>query len=116
MGMEQLTRFHLMTTVWIIFLLAFTMAGAGNVYHNQFAVQVKGGNEVADKIAERHGLENKGQIGNLNEHFLFESHKLEKRSAEPCPTTHSKLSSDPDVSWCEQQVEQTRVKRGGGDL
>ena len=68
-----------MTTVWIIFLLAFTMAGAGNVYHNQFAVQVKGGNEAADKVAERHGLENKGQIGNLNDHFLFESHKLEKR-------------------------------------
>ena len=77
--MEPLSKVQYMTTVGTFFLFVFTMAGADKVYHNQFAVQVKGGKEAADKIAQRHGLENKGQIGNLEDHFLLESQKLEKR-------------------------------------
>ena len=49
------------------------------VYHNQFAVEVKGGKEEADAVAERHGLVNLGQVGALVGHFLLESNKLEKR-------------------------------------
>ena len=55
------------------------MAEGGKVYLNQFAVEVDGGMEAADAIAEKHGLVNKGQIGALDGHFLFESHKVEKR-------------------------------------
>ena len=44
-------------------------------YHNQFAVQVSGGEE----LARRHGLEFRGGIGSLKDHYLLEANYLEKR-------------------------------------
>ena len=66
------------TLVNLLLLLAHTMSSE-KVYHNQFAVEVKGGKEVADQLADRHGLVNTGQIGALEGHFLLESHTIEKR-------------------------------------
>eukprot|EP00092_Neocalanus_flemingeri_P010889 GFUD01011728.1.p2 GENE.GFUD01011728.1~~GFUD01011728.1.p2 ORF type:complete len:109 (+),score=43.49 GFUD01011728.1:157-483(+) len=99
----------------LLLLLPHVMSGE-KVYHNQFAVEVEGGKEAADQLAERHGLVNTGQIGALEGHFLLESHKIEKRSAEPCATTHGLLASDPEVKWFEQQTELGRSKRGRSDL
>ena len=52
------------------------------VYHNQFAVHVEGGKEVADKLAEKMGFVNTGQIGALDDHYLWEAHHIEKRCAD----------------------------------
>merc|ERR1711936_992615 len=90
-----------------------SMTGADNVFHNQFAVQIKGGEDAADGIASRHGLLNRGSIGGLQGHYLFESPHIKKRSAEPCSETRAKLESDQDILWFEQQKELTRQKRGG---
>ena len=51
-----------------------------DVYHNHFAVHVKGGLEAADRIAQRYGFENNGQIGSLEDHYLFQHHRVHKRS------------------------------------
>jgi len=80
-------------------------------YHNQFAVQVDGGDDAAEAVAAAHGLDNKGQIGNLPGHYLMEAKHLQKRSAERCQETHSKLESDPKVLWFEQQKSLKRKKR-----
>ena len=48
-------------------------------YHNQFAVQVDGGDDAAEAVAAAHGLDNKGQIGNLPGHYLMEAKHLQKR-------------------------------------
>ena len=74
-----------------------SMTGADNVFHNQFAVQIKGGDtagvlaggdaannviageDAADVIASRHGLLNRGSIGGLQGHYLFESPHIQKR-------------------------------------
>ena len=48
-------------------------------YHNQFAVQVSGGTKGAEEVARRHGLEFRGPIGNLTDHYLLEASHLEKR-------------------------------------
>ena len=68
-----------MNLIRLILLLSVLKMSAKKVFHNQFAIQVEGGKEVADQVAERHGLVNIGQIGNLENHFLLESHKIEKR-------------------------------------
>ena len=48
-------------------------------YHNQFAVQVSGGTKGAEEVARRHGLEFRGPIGSLEDHYLLEASHLEKR-------------------------------------
>ena len=62
----------------LVSVITITMA-AQKVYHNQFAVEVEGGKDAADALAEKHGLVNLGQIGALQGHFLLESARLEKR-------------------------------------
>ena len=109
--------------------LSLGMASGQEVYHNQFAVELAGGDELAEVVALRHGLLYMGKVGDLSGHYLFQSQHLEKRfdtevkycfssddifrSAEPCQETRAKLESDPDVVWFEQQKELSRRKRGG---
>ncbi|XP_076044014.1 furin-like protease 2 [Oratosquilla oratoria] len=83
------------------------------MYHNQFAVHIKGGTSAADVVANKHGFTNLGQIGSLDDMYLFEHQHVHKRSADPSPHHHQKLHSDPQVLWVEQQVEKRRVKRDG---
>ena len=50
------------------------------IYHNQFAVHVPAGEAVAEQVAARSDMENIGQIGDLENFFLFTSHQINKRS------------------------------------
>merc|ERR1711953_1581502 len=87
--------------------------GEEKVYHNQFAVELAGGDDLAEVVALRHGLLNMGKVGELKGHYLFQAQHIQKRSAEPCQDTRAKLESDPSVLWFEQQQELSRKKRGG---
>ena len=55
------------------------MAEGDGVYHNQFAVEVDGGDDVADAVAARHGLLNLGSVGDLKGHYLFKANHIQKR-------------------------------------
>ena len=48
---------------------------------NEFAVYVPAGSEVADRLAAKHGFHNTGQIGDLQDYFLFQHHRIRKRAA-----------------------------------
>ena len=48
-------------------------------YHNQFAVHVPGGRDVADTVAQEHGLQLVDTIGALDDHYLLEAPHLKKR-------------------------------------
>ncbi|XP_064106409.1 furin-like protease 2 isoform X1 [Macrobrachium nipponense] len=85
----------------------------GDVFHNQFAVHIPEGANAAQEIASTHGFSNLGQIGSLENYYLFEHPHVHKRSAEPSDHHHETLSSDPRVMWVEQQKEKKRVKRDG---
>ncbi|KAK3097564.1 hypothetical protein FSP39_010877 [Pinctada imbricata] len=80
-------------------------------YLNQYAVHIRGGRSVADAVARKHGFINGGQIGELEDYYLFHHHGIKKRSANPSHEHHSLLSKEPEVRWVEQQVSQKRVKR-----
>ena len=71
----MLNRFVLLVLVPLLCSLVM----AASEYHNQFAVQVSGGKREAEEVARRLGLEFKGGIGNLEDHYLLEASHLEKR-------------------------------------
>lgn len=82
-----------------------------DIYMNQFAVRVTGGRDAADRVASKHGFVNLGQIGSLKDYYLFEHHRISKRSTDHSAHHHSLLESDPNVGWFQQQVELKRRKR-----
>ena len=82
-------------------------------FHNQFAVLVPRGEEMANQLAHRHGFKNLGQIGDLENYYLFEHSRIQKRSTTASDLHAYLLTQEPDVKWWEQQVEKKRVKRDG---
>ncbi|XP_050425333.1 neuroendocrine convertase 1-like isoform X2 [Adelges cooleyi] len=98
----------------ILVLLVEQVASAvpgANKYTNQFAVRVAGDVGQADRLAKKHGFVNRGQIGSLDQFFLFEHAHVHKRSINADEKYHSKLKSDPQIIWFEQQYELKRFKR-----
>ncbi len=95
----------------LLVLLLLARSAEPVVFHNQFAVHVKGGARKADEVAARHGFVNVGQIGSLEDHYLLEQPRLRKRSAEESGEHVGRLDDDPEVEWFEQQTERRRVKR-----
>eukprot|EP00095_Tigriopus_kingsejongensis_P009291 snap_masked-scaffold175_size286436-processed-gene-1.14 protein:Tk09291 transcript:snap_masked-scaffold175_size286436-processed-gene-1.14-mRNA-1 annotation:"furin-like convertase" len=84
-----------------------------NIFHNQFALFIPKGQDTADALAAKHGFVNLGQIGALDNYFLFEHARLRKRSALPARGHSLLLTEEPEVEWFEQQEERRRVKRDG---
>ncbi|XP_025076934.1 furin-like protease kpc-1 [Pomacea canaliculata] len=81
------------------------------VYLNKVAVHVRGGLQAANRVARDAGLRNIGQIGSLEDHYLFEIPNRQKRSSERSHEHHAALSTHPEVHWFEQQVAKVRTKR-----
>jgi hypothetical protein len=81
------------------------------VYINQFAVHIEGGHHVASRVARETGFTNLGQIGTLEDHYLFEAPHRKRRSASPSHDHHAALEEHEQVHWFEQQVAKSRKKR-----
>ena len=97
---------------WLMFMISLDVADPANdIYHNQFAVHIPAGKETADAVASKHGFVNLGQIGSLENHFLFEHPRISKRSTDLSLEHHGNFADDADVVWFEQQKELKRKKR-----
>ncbi|XP_030564586.1 furin-like protease 2 isoform X2 [Drosophila novamexicana] len=83
------------------------------IYTNEFAVHIPAGKYVADSIAGKYGFTNKGQIGALDDYYLFQHHRVSKRSLRSSRKHHSALKSEFEVKWLQQQHEKIRRKRDG---
>uniref|UniRef100_A0A3Q0QVV0 Proprotein convertase subtilisin/kexin type 5b n=1 Tax=Amphilophus citrinellus TaxID=61819 RepID=A0A3Q0QVV0_AMPCI len=81
------------------------------IYTNHWAVRIAGGPEVADRIAEKYGYRNMGQIGALKDHYHFFHSRTIKRSTLSSRGRHSFISMEPKVEWIQQQVVKRRIKR-----
>lgn len=81
------------------------------IYTNHWAVRIAGGPEVADRIAEKYGYRNMGQIGDLRDHYHFFHSRTIKRSTLSSRGRHSFISMEPKVEWIQQQVVKRRIKR-----
>jgi len=82
-----------------------------NTFLNEFAVFIPAGEKVANELASRHGFINTGQIGDLDDYYLFEHRRISKRSANESVEHNVLLTREPEVKWFEQQLELKRVKR-----
>ncbi|XP_017011802.3 furin-like protease 2 isoform X4 [Drosophila takahashii] len=83
------------------------------IYTNEFAVNIPAGKHVADVIATKHGFINKGQIGSLDNYYLFQHHHVSKRSLRSSRKHQGALRSENEVKWMQQQHEKVRRKRDG---
>lgn len=96
----------------VILLIAKSLAlGGDKIYTNEYAVYIPGGEEEATRLAEKHFFKNKGQIGELENYFLFEHKRLSKRSTRPSVDEHANLAKEIGVEFIEQQHLKKRVKR-----
>ncbi|KAH8408854.1 hypothetical protein KR009_002398 [Drosophila setifemur] len=83
------------------------------IFTNEFAVNIPAGKNVADDIATKHGFVNKGQIGALDDYYLFQHHHVSKRSLRSSRKHQGALRSESEVKWMQQQHEKVRRKRDG---
>uniref|UniRef100_W5U9N0 Furin-1 n=1 Tax=Ictalurus punctatus TaxID=7998 RepID=W5U9N0_ICTPU len=79
------------------------------VYTNTWAVHISGGEEEANRIAQKHGFINHGNI--FGEYYHFRHRRVVKRSLSQHRGTHIRLHREPQVKWTEQQVVKPRKKR-----
>ncbi|XP_071965546.1 proprotein convertase subtilisin/kexin type 5-like [Antedon mediterranea] len=91
--------------------LPFLSVVVGELYSNQFAVHVSGGEKVASSLALKYGFRYHGQIGELEDRYLFTHDKLSKRSAEISNGYHMQLAQESQVHFVEQQTLLHRSKR-----
>ncbi|KAK3588783.1 hypothetical protein CHS0354_011991 [Potamilus streckersoni] len=98
--------------ILLIFICLISCQGTlGDIYLNKFAVHVRGGREVAERLAEQYGHRLVAPIGSLEDHYLFEHPRVRRRSVNPHRYHHRKLSEHPQVHWVEQQKLLSRKKR-----
>ena len=92
-------------------ILLFCISVIKATFHNQFALFIPSGPKNAEILASKHGFVNLGQIGSLDNYYLFEHPRLQKRSAQSSQNHTIQLLLEPEVKWAEQMVEKRRVKR-----
>uniref|UniRef100_A0A8D3DF75 SPC3 n=1 Tax=Scophthalmus maximus TaxID=52904 RepID=A0A8D3DF75_SCOMX len=82
------------------------------IYTNDWAIRIRGDLESVNRIAEKYGFTNTGQIGDLKGYYSFRHHETTNRS------TTTRLCVSFKVEWLQQQVVQRREKRNSraGDI
>uniref|UniRef100_A0A665V2H2 Peptidase S8/S53 domain-containing protein n=1 Tax=Echeneis naucrates TaxID=173247 RepID=A0A665V2H2_ECHNA len=73
------------------------------IYTNDWAIRVRGDLQSVNRIADKYGFTNMGQIGELKRYYRFCHHKTANRS--------SVSNKEVTVEWLQQQVVLRRVKR-----
>uniref|UniRef100_H0X116 Neuroendocrine convertase 1 n=1 Tax=Otolemur garnettii TaxID=30611 RepID=H0X116_OTOGA len=78
---------------------------------NEWAAEIPGGPAAASAIAEELDYDLLGQIGSLENHYLFKHKTHPRRSRRSALHITKRLSDDDRVVWAEQQYEKERSKR-----
>ncbi|XP_060091637.1 neuroendocrine convertase 1 [Heteronotia binoei] len=87
------------------------LAKAERQFVNEWAAEIPGGPEAAKAIADELEYELLGQIGSLENHYLFRHKSHARRSRRSATHITKRLADDHRVSWVEQQYEKKRSKR-----
>uniref|UniRef100_A0A5S6K7E5 Neuroendocrine convertase 1 n=1 Tax=Xenopus tropicalis TaxID=8364 RepID=A0A5S6K7E5_XENTR len=86
-------------------------AGVDKRYMNEWAAEIPGGPEEAQLLALELDYDYLGQIGSLENHYLFRHKAHPRRSRRSAPHLTKRLADDGRVSWAEQQYSKERNKR-----
>ncbi|KAK1345107.1 hypothetical protein QTO34_013814 [Cnephaeus nilssonii] len=90
---------------------ALNSVKAKRQFVNEWAAEIPGGPEAASAIAEELGYDLLGQIGSLENHYLFRHKNHPRRSRRSALHITKRLSDDDRVIWAEQQYGKERSKR-----
>nr|P29145.1 RecName: Full=PC3-like endoprotease variant B; AltName: Full=SPC3; Flags: Precursor [Hydra vulgaris]AAA29215.1 Kex2-like endoprotease [Hydra vulgaris] len=83
-------------------------------FSNTWAVHIDPpDNDVADRIAKKHGFTNIGKIGNIEGHYHFKHEEIGERELEKARHKTALLNLEDEVKFAEQQKILERVKRDG---
>ncbi|XP_067430805.1 proprotein convertase subtilisin/kexin type 5 [Thunnus thynnus] len=94
--------------LWMGTVLQFCHA---KIYTNDWAVRISEDLESVDRIAEKYGFTNMGQIGDLKSYYIFRHHQTAKRSSVSNKEVTVSIAMETKVQWLQQQVVQRRAKR-----
>ena len=100
-----------LTQLIVLCIICISLTLEQDIYHNQWAVRVPGGEQEARLVAGQHGLNYLGSIGSLEDLYLLEDHRIVKRSTKMSQNHHNLLSDDPKIVWFHQQIEKKRIMR-----
>ncbi|XP_044031068.1 proprotein convertase subtilisin/kexin type 5 [Siniperca chuatsi] len=100
-----MVRFY---TLWMGTLLQFCHA---TIYTNDWAIRIRADRESVNRIAEKYGFTNMGQIGDLKSYYSFRHHETAKRSTVSNKEVTGGIAKETKVEWLQQQVVQRRAKR-----
>nr|XP_004550004.2 proprotein convertase subtilisin/kexin type 5 [Maylandia zebra] len=81
------------------------------IYTNDWAIKIRGDLESVNRIAEKYGFTNMGQIGDLKRHYSFRHHETANQSKIGNKEVTDRVAKETKVEWLKQQVVQRRVKR-----
>ncbi|XP_077203781.1 neuroendocrine convertase 1 isoform X2 [Paroedura picta] len=90
---------------------AAILAKAERQFVNEWAAEIPGGPQAAKAIADELEYDLLGQIGSLENHYLFRHKSHARRSRRSATHITKRLADDHRVSWVEQQYEKKRSKR-----
>lgn len=90
----------LILSFWCVLSSAVFILGAVE-YSNRWTVQIDGGINEADRLAQKHGFVNQGKI--MDNYYSFEHHQVEKISHAGSAHLHKGLMSEANVKMVEQQ-------------
>nr|ALR88637.1 neuroendocrine convertase 1-like [Saccoglossus kowalevskii] len=96
---------------YAVVLVAFVYVVGDTDFTNDWAVHVPGGEVEARMVAEEHGYVFHGQIGSLENYFLFKHSDVPSRSKRSSHQHTKRLIDDNRIHWVEQQFGRDRVKR-----
>ncbi|XP_068561703.1 proprotein convertase subtilisin/kexin type 5 [Cebidichthys violaceus] len=97
--------------LWMGILLQFCRA---TIYTNDWAIRIRGDRESVNRIAEKYGFTNMGQIGDLRSYYSFRHRETPKRSTVSNKEVAVSVAKETEVEWLQQQAVQRRVKRNSG--
>ncbi|XP_047425540.1 proprotein convertase subtilisin/kexin type 5 isoform X2 [Mugil cephalus] len=84
------------------------------IYTNEWAIKIRGDLESVNRMAEKYGFTNMGQIGDLKSYYSFRHQHTANRSTVGNKEVTVSVAKETKVEWLQQQVVQRRTKRSSG--
>ncbi|KAJ3605763.1 hypothetical protein NHX12_027807, partial [Muraenolepis orangiensis] len=95
---------------WLVVVAVVLHMCHGKIFTNDWAVRVDD-HHAANRIAEKYGLTNMGQIGHLENYFSLRHNATAPRSTAANRALSERIAKETEVQWLEQQVVLRRAKR-----
>ncbi|KAM4634072.1 proprotein convertase subtilisin/kexin type 5 [Polymixia lowei] len=94
--------------LWMGTLFQFCQS---KIYTNDWAIRISGDQKSVNRITEKYGFTNMGQIGDLKNHYSFRHNGTVKLSTVSNKDLTVRIAKETKVEWLQQQEVQRRAKR-----